>query len=153
MSIINSDQYNADWQLRVLRGLQNLSDQLSASINVNGDVNATIVAPLGSLSADESVAVALCQEQYTAKVKPGLLISSGDAATTILANLRSISFASNGTADALISVDGGASYIAIPTGTTINLDAGGLGNVYGANVFGYDTATNAGSSLIITYNL
>ena len=152
MSIINSDGLNTNWQLNVLKGLQGVIEQLTKTINISGDVNATIVAPLGSLSADESVAVALCQEQYMAKVKPNLLISSGDAATTIPAELRSISFASNGTADALISVDGGVNYLAIPTGTTINLDAGGLGNIYPSDSFGYDTATNAGSSLIITYN-
>lgn len=152
MSIINSDGLNTNWQLNVLKGLQGVIEQLTKTINISGDVNATIVAPLGSLSADESVSVALCQEQYMAKVKPGLLISSGDAAATIPAELRSISFASNGTADALISVDGGVNYLAIPTGTTINLDAGGLGNMYASDSFGYDTATNAGSSLIITYN-
>ena len=150
MSIINSDQYNVDWQLRVLRGLQNMSDQLAAQINATQNVN--IIAPLGSQTSDVSVSVAIASDQFAARIKPGIIISSGEVATLIESSVTSISFASNGTANALISFDGGDSYVAIPTGTTINMDAGGIMNRYGTEVFGYDTNTNAGSSLIITYN-
>jgi hypothetical protein len=81
------------------------------------------------------------------------LISSGDTATVIISSsILSISFASNGTADALISFDGGVGYVAIPTGTTINLDAGGIMNRFVQDTFAYDTDTNGGASLIITYN-
>lgn len=152
MSIINSDQYNADWQLRVLRGLQNMSDQLASTINVIGNVNATIVNPLGSLTAEESVSIAIAKDQFAAKVSPVILLSTGDLSTTISDEITSISFASIGTADALISFDSGSNYVALATGTTVNMDAGGIMNVYGSDTFGYDTDTNAGASLLITYN-
>jgi hypothetical protein len=128
MSIINSDGLNTNWQLNVLRGLQNVADQIQNS----GNVNPSPTAPIN--------------------IRPGLIISSGVAPTVINTRVYSISFASNGTAAALISFDGGATYNAIPAGTTINMDANGLNNFYAANTFGYDTQTNAGSSLIITYN-
>lgn len=153
MSIINSDQFNADWQLRVLKGLQGIVNELNDQLTIVGDVNSTIVAPLGIQGASESVSVALCKDQYASMIKPGLIISTGEAATLIDENLRSISFASNGTADALITVDGGTTYLPIPTGTTINFDAGAISNYYPIDSFGYDTATNAGASLIVTYNV
>jgi hypothetical protein len=85
-------------------------------------------------------------------IKPNIIISSGDVATLIPDDIFSISFASNGTANALITFDGGATYINLAAGTTVNMDAGGLNNFYLGNIFGYDTATNSGASLIITFN-
>lgn len=145
MSIINSDQYNADWQLRVLRGLQGIIDELHLPSDVS------IVAPLGSLLATESVAVALSTEQFQLRIIPTILVESGTTGP-IGTMTRSISFASNGTADALVSFDGGATYAAIPAGTTVNMDAGAIYNFYHQDSFLWDTATNPGASLIITYN-
>ncbi len=54
--------------------------------------------------------------------------------------------------NALISFDGGGTYVAITTGTTINMDAGTLNNIYLGNTFYYDTNTNTGAALYITYN-
>lgn len=118
----------------------------SANANVN------IVSPLDERVSSESVSVVLSSDQFRYETQPVLIISSGDVATLIADNVYSISFASNGTADALVSFDGGTNYESIPTGTTINMDAGGLGWIYRSDIFGYDTDTNAGSSLIITYN-
>jgi uncharacterized protein (AIM24 family) len=64
----------------------------------------------------------------------------------------SISFASNGTGNAIITFDGGMSTVELSSGTTVNVDAGGVCNFYAKERFGYDTDTNAGASLIITYN-
>jgi hypothetical protein len=116
-------------------------------------VSATIVSPIGTQSSSTSVSVTLSNDQSRVAITPNILISSGDSATVIISSaILSISFASNGTADALISFDGGTNYLAIPTGTTINLDAAGIMNVFIADCFAYDTDTNTGSSLIITYN-
>jgi len=115
-------------------------------------VSATIVSPIGSQSETTSVAVALASDQYALTITPVIIISSGDTSTTITDRVLSISFASNGTADALVTFDEGATIVALPTGTTVNMDAGGINNSYVANCFGYDTDTNAGASLIITYN-
>jgi hypothetical protein len=123
----------------------------SAAATANSNV--TIVEPLGTQAAATSVAVTLANDQAKLGITPNILISSGDTATVIISSsILSISFASNGTADALISFDGGVGYVAIPTGTTINLDAGGIMNRFVQDTFAYDTDTNGGASLIITYN-
>jgi hypothetical protein len=115
--------------------------------------NVNIVGPLGTQSSTSSVSVTIANDQAKLGITPNILISTGDAATVIISSaITSISFASNGTADALISFDGGVNYVAIPTGTTINLDAGGIMNLFATDCFAYDTDTNTGASLIITYN-
>lgn len=115
-------------------------------------VNATIVAPLGAQeSCADAISVSLCQNQYKRDITPVIQIVSGTD-DSISDPIYSISFASNGTADALISFDGGVSYVALPTGTTVNMDAAGLANMYPGDLFYWDTTTNAGASLIITYN-
>ena len=114
------------------------------------DVN--IKGPLGSLPDPSSVSVALSSDQYKLTIVPIIISSSGSTAAAIADKTHSISFASNGTADALISFDGGITYVNLPTGTTVNMDAGGLNNYYAGEQFYYDTATNAGASLLITYN-
>jgi hypothetical protein len=78
--------------------------------------------------------------QFSQIVKPNLNIAVNSAGS-IAIQVYSISFASNGTGPALVSVDEGNTYKSIPTGTTINLDAGGLGWVYEANRFAWDTTT------------
>jgi len=67
-------------------------------------------------------------------------------------NITSISFASIGTAAALVSVNGGATYFPVASGTTINLSADGPTGFYAGTSFFWDTLTNVGSSLIIIYN-
>jgi hypothetical protein len=137
---------NFPWQLRVLNGLQAIAD------NVNNN-QVEIISPLGTQSSINSVSVTIANDQAKLGITPNILISTGDAATVITSSaITSISFASNGTADALISFDGGVNYVAIPTGTTINLDAGGIMNLFATDCFAYDTDTNTGASLIITYN-
>jgi hypothetical protein len=67
-------------------------------------------------------------------------------------SVLSISFASVGTTNARVSVDGGMIYQNLAPGETLNLDAGGIMNFYNGNNFFWDTSTNAGSSLLIAYN-
>jgi hypothetical protein len=137
---------NFPWQHRVLLGLQGIIDELQNGSDV------TIVGPLGvQANCSDAVSVALCENQYKRDVVPMIEIVSG-ADGSIANQIYSISFASNGTADALISFDGGVTYVALPAGTTVNMDASGLANRYPGNLFYWDTTTNAGSSLIITYN-
>jgi hypothetical protein len=137
---------NFPYQLKVLQGLQAIADNTN-----NNEVE--IIAPLGFQGSATSVSVSIANDQAKLGITPNILISSGDTATVIISSsILSISFASNGTADALISFDGGTSYAAIPTGTTINLDAGGIMNRFVQDTFAYDTDTNGGASLIITYN-
>jgi hypothetical protein len=102
----------------------------------------------GSITVDGTVSIAAAQ--FTKTVTPNLILSSA-ATGSIATTVYSISFASNGTTAALVSVDGGVNYISLPIGTTINLDAGGLDWSYAANKFAWDT-TAVGASLIITYN-
>lgn len=126
MSIINSDQYNADWQLRVLRGLQNLSDQL---VILNASPSSNTPLP----------------------ITPNILFESGSDGSLSQA-VKSISFASTGTADALVSFDGGNNYTVLKAGTTVNMTAGSINNYYPGGLFYWDTTSNTGASLLITYN-
>jgi len=139
-----------DWT-NDLEGASTAVGDIQSWMSVN-PVSATIVSPLGSQAESTSVSVALASDQYALTITPVIIISSGDTSTTITDKILSISFASNGTADALVTFDEGVTIVALPTGTTVNMDAGGINNTYVANCFGYDTDTNAGASLIITYN-
>lgn len=85
------------------------------------------------------------------QITPNIQISENDIAT-ITDPVYSISFANIGTADALVSFDSGTTQESIPPGVTINMDAGGLGNFYASATFGWDTLTNLGAKLVITYN-
>ena len=128
-------------------------EELLVRVNSSaGTQDVNITSPLGSLPDPSSVSVALSSDQYKLTIVPIIISSSGSTAAAISDKAYSISFASNGTADALISFDGGVTYINLPAGTTINMDAGGLNNFYQGETFYYDTATNAGASLLITYN-
>lgn len=138
--------------LNTFDGASKAVDVIASWMNEIITAQVSIVKPIGEQTSDDSVSVVLSKEQFRFEPQPVLIISSGDVATLIGENVYSISFASNGTAAALVSFDGGANYESIPTGTTINMDAGGLGWIYRGDIFGYDTDTNAGSSLIITYN-
>lgn len=121
MSIINSDGKNTDWQLKVLRGLQAAVDALStAGAGSAIPVNAVI---------------------------PNMLIATNDDAVTI--NIRSISIANIGSADGLLSVDGGINFNTLPKGVTVNMDAGGLFDYYPANLFKWDAT---GTTFLITFN-
>jgi hypothetical protein len=111
----------------------------------------SISAPLGSQVEASSVSVALASDQFTQTVTPNILSTSG-ANGNLAVPCKSISFASNGTASARLSFNGGVNYVVVPTGTTINMDAGGLNNEYASDKFYWDVTTNAGASLIITYN-
>jgi len=124
-------------------------------VRVNSTVNqdTVIISPLGNQPEAKAVAVYMSTDQSAVMVTPEMITSTGDSATSIGSTTRSISFASIGTADALVSFDGGLNYSRIAPGTTINMDAGGLNNIYDRNIFYYDTVTYTGASLLITYNL
>jgi hypothetical protein len=149
LSLVNNQP---TWTNDIVGADQAVSD-IQSWMSVNPVTsNSTIVSPLGiQPSCSDAVSVALCQTQYKRDVTPVILFESG-ANGNIGDPIYSISFASNGTADASISFDGGSNYVALPAGTTINMDAAGLGNMYPGDLFYWDTSTNAGSSLIITYN-
>ena len=67
------------------------------------------------------------------------------ATVTIIPQCYSVSFASVGTADALINGT------PLSPGQTINFDAGSLNNYLIAGSFTADTSVNSGSELLITY--
>ena len=134
------------------------NDSNTAMTSANGDYSPVAVNANGavaindggnSITVDGTVSIAAAQ--FTKTVTPNLILSSNSTGS-IASAVYSISFASNGSAAALVSVDNGITYNAIPAGTTINLDAGSLNWTYAANRFHWDTVTNVGSSLIITYN-
>ncbi len=77
--------------------------------------------------------------------------TTGDL-SALSVNITSISFLSTGTANALISVNGGATFINVAPGTNISFDAGSPSNVFVGSSFYWDTLTNAGSALTIVYS-
>ena len=130
-------------------------------------LDVAIVSPLGVLgNCDNAVSAALCQAQEdilsnietntgAIYITPNIQISSGDAATAIGVAVYSVTFFNNGSVDVLVSFTGGGvgTYVTIPAGTSIAMDAGGINNQYQANTFYYDTFTaNPLGSLIVTYN-
>ena len=90
---------------------------------------------------------------YTVLNLENLEVSGADGDLSAFGpNITSISFFSNGTVNALVSVNGGASFVNVAPGTTINLDANSPSNAYVGTSFFWDTTTNVGSSLIIIYS-
>jgi len=138
---------NMPWQWNVLKGLQGIINQLQQQLSAD----VTIVSPLDNQPSNKSVSVVLTNDQFKSSVTPNIILETIHD-NSLGVDCYSISFASNGTADAEISFDGGLNFIPLPTGTTINMDAGGLAWAYPAGTFYWKTLTNAGASLIITYN-
>ena len=128
------------------RALVTGQEELLVKVNTIGPVDLSSA----TLTALENTTVSIAEAQFTKIITPNLVVSSGSV-SHIADAVYSISFASNGTGPAIISVDGNATTQSIPAGTTINLDAGGLGWYYDEDTFYWDT-TASGASLIITYN-
>lgn len=127
----------------------------AVSVDSSGNVNANIVSPLGQQFVGSSVSVALGTEQANVLVIPAVLESGnamGDLSAYAGNKILSISFASRGTAFALVSVDGGATYVRLYPGETLNLDANGVMNQYDPSLFYWDTVTNPTSQLLIAFN-
>ena len=131
-------------------------DQANDSIQIyasDGSNNVPVL--VGQQPCSDSLAVTLCQDQAQVYVTPILLASSNSTGNLIAyagTQILSISFASNGTADADVSVDGGVNYLKLAPGMTINLDANGIMNYYNPNLFHWDTSLTAGASLLIAFN-
>lgn len=77
--------------------------------------------------------------------------TTGDL-SALSVNITSISFLSTGTANALVSINGGSTFINVAPGTNISFDAGSPSNVFVGSSFYWDTLTNAGSALTIVYS-
>jgi hypothetical protein len=127
MSIGNLKDYgnkgnNFPWQLKMLQGQQCACDALQEIV-----------------------------DNINVPIRPAILREFGNV-SSIPFNCFSVSFSSVGTADALISFDAGLNFVSVPAGTTINMDASGVNNFYASGQFFWDTVTNAGSELLITYN-
>jgi hypothetical protein len=115
-------------------------------------VNATITSPLGQQIMASSVSTVLAAEQANVMINPAFERYTNADSDTSGVSVLSISFASVGTANARVSVDGGMIYQDLAPGETLNLDAGGVMNFYNGNNFFWDTTTNAGSSLLVAVN-
>jgi hypothetical protein len=119
---------------------------------MNEIIQVKITSPIGQQAMGDSVSTVLAYDQANVQINVGFDRYTGTNADTSGISVLSISFASVGTANALVSVDGGAIYINLAPGETLNLDAGGIMNFYNGNNFFWDTTTNAGSSLIVAVN-
>jgi hypothetical protein len=106
---------------------------------------------VGQQACGDSLAVTLCTQQAGVKITPNIQVSINEIAI-ITDPVYSVSFANIGTADALVSFDTGLTTVPLSPGVTVNMDAGGLGNFYESATFAWDTQSNLGSKLVITYN-
>jgi len=134
---------NLPFQWKVLQGLQSI---ITNALSVN------IKAPLGQRPMGDSVSTVLAYDQANVMINVGFDRYTNANGDTSGVSVLSISFASVGTANALVSVDGGMIYKTLAPGETLNLDAGGIMNFYNGNNFHWDTTTNVGSSLLIAIN-
>jgi hypothetical protein len=157
---------NLPFQWKVLQGLQQLLTQVSQPLDCAEDsikICATDLAgnpaPVfqGNVKCTDALGVTLCTSQAQIEITPGLLASTtlvdptGNLTGYSGNQILSISFASNGTAAAKVSVDGGTIYHDLAPGTTLNLDANGIMNYYDPAIFYWDTTTSGGS-LLIAFN-
>lgn len=151
------------------RALVTGQEELLVKVNTIGPVdlsaatltaleNVTVQNPAGAAAVNiqdggNTITVDILDTQFEKPITPRILLSSTSSNPTGSINslTYAVSFASNGTGPALVSTDEGTTYQSIPSGTTLNFDAGGLGWYYEGNKFYWDT-TAAGASLIITYN-
>lgn len=120
-----------------------------------GPLDVNIVSPLGQQSIGSSVSVALGVEQANIQITPVVLEFGnqvGDLSAYTGSKILSISFASRGTAFALVSVDAGVTYNRLYPGETLNLDANGIMNNYDPGLFFWDTVTNPTSQLLVAFN-
>ena len=148
---------NFPWQLKMLQGLQAIYDETALPLTCATD-SVSICAggtPLTStaFSPTEQALDVNVLPTYTVLNLENLEVSDADGDLSAFGpNITSISFFSNGTTNALVSVNGGSTFINVAPGTTINLDANSPSNAYGGTSFFWDTTTNLGSSLIIIYS-
>jgi len=124
---------NFPYQLKVLQGLQCVCDQLK-ELNID---TAAIEATL----LDIETILQQVETNTTGVARTPTFLRPTGANGTIAAGTFSMSFASVGTANALV---GG---IVLKPGETLNFDAGALNNTLGA--VAYNTLTNPGAELII----
>jgi hypothetical protein len=95
------------------------------------------------------IAASIIPSEAGVAVKSDLLRVSASTGT-INQVVRSISFASVGTANVTVSTDAGATFVTLKPGETISYDASGLNNYFDASMFQYNTTT-AGAELLIIY--
>lgn len=124
---------NFPYQLKVLQGLQCVCDQLK-ELNIDTTaIEATLL--------DIEAILQQVETNTTGVARTPTFLRPTGANGTIAAGTFSMSFASVGTANALV---GG---IVLKPGETLNFDAGALNNTLGA--VAYNTLTNPGAELII----
>jgi|688.fasta_scaffold511372_2 hypothetical protein len=123
MSIINSDGLNTNWQLNMLRGLQNIFNELAKGIDV--DTN--------------DLEFILASKNRT----PNIIRHTGPTAATINIPVYDFSVANVGTANGTILGQ------TIKPGETLNFTAGSISNIYQAGTITYN---GNGTELVIIYN-
>jgi len=83
-------------------------------------------------------------------IKSSIMRRASLAAASVSDEVYSISFASVGTANALVSADSGASFVTLKPGEAVSFDAGDINNKFPSNNFEYDVLA-ANAELLIIY--
>jgi len=128
-----------------IRDLDCATDSVSICAGGNPITSTTVGATTG---LDVNVISASLQNNIDSKEETN---TTGDL-SGFGPNITSISFMSVGTANALVSVNGGSTFFPVAPGSTVNLTADGPNGFYLGTSFFWDTATNSGASLVIIYN-
>lgn len=134
---------NFPWQLKMLKGLQGIIDNLILA-----------AYPLGQRICSDSVSTTLCNDQANVEILPGINTVNGlkniiyfTGANSKLLTLSI--YNQDTTVSILVSTDGGSNYVSISPGTTINYDAGGLLNYFDPSTIFVDSNLATIDTLII----
>jgi hypothetical protein len=151
---------NFPWQLKMLKGLQNIYTTLVNIYNVIiSTINVNITGPLGPRSCADSVSTTLCTDQANVIITPGINTVNGlkniayfTGATSKLLTLSI--YNQDTTVSILVSTDSGVTYVSVPSKATINFDAGGLLNYFDPGLIYINSNSATIDPLIIyTYTL
>lgn len=135
---------NFPWQLKMLKGLQGIIDNLIL-----------LAYPLGQRVCSDSVSTTLCNDQANVEILPGINRVNGLKNMTYFTGLNSkllsLSIYNEETHhDILVSTDGGTNYVPVTPGTSISYDAGGLLNYFNPDIIFVDS-NSATIDPLITY--
>lgn len=151
---------NFPWQLKMLKGLQNIYTTLVNIYNVIiSSLNVNIIGPLGQRTCVNSVSTTLCDNQANVEITPGINTLNGvknmafyTGATSKLLTLSI--YNQDTTVSILVSTDNGVTYVSVPKGVTINYDAAGLLNYFDpTQIYINSNSATIDPLIIYTYTL
>lgn len=151
---------NFPWQLKMLEGLQKIYDEVKKPLTCAEDSITICNTSSIPVTIDCNDRISLCVNGAIVNAANALPVTFPNAVRTpniisvtgtgfIAPVVYSISFSNVGPDTELITFDTGTTYVALPPGVSVTMDAGG-NNTYAANKFGYDVIGTG--PILIVYN-